>query len=286
MRHTGIVQAAVAALAVATMLVVPTQAMVILPNLPPGSQYQLAFVTHGTYSGTYSNIGAYNGFVTAEAALSTSLPQGVTWKAIASTITISARQNAPTYPSIPIYNTAGQRIADNGSTFWSGAESAFMEFDQNGDSVARGLWVWTGTYSNGTTFLPLGGSTPSYGWIGTAPEWCSGYSTFKSLLMPFFAISSVTNVLLPGDANGDGTVNGTDLNTVLSSYNLTGMTWSQGDFNGDGTVNGSDLNIVLSNYNQSAGATAAVPEPSTLVLLGMGAVVLVGYSCRRRKRTA
>ena len=59
------------------------------------------------------------------------------------------------------------------------------------------------------------------------------------------------NTPLPGDANGDGTVNGADLNTVLSNYDQTGMTWAHGDFNGDGTVNGADLNIVLSNYNQS-----------------------------------
>ena len=50
---------------------------------------------------------------------------------------------------------------------------------------------------------------------------------------------------LPGDANLDFGVDGTDLNIVLSNYNQTGMTWRQGDFNGDGTVNGTDLNTVL-----------------------------------------
>jgi hypothetical protein len=88
-----------------------------------------------------------------------------------------------------------------------------------------------------------------------------------------------TGAVLPGDANGNGTVDGADLNTVLSNYNLPGMTWAQGDFNGDGTVNGTDLNIVLSNYNQSAGATAAVPEPSTLVLL-LTALAIVACTWR------
>jgi hypothetical protein len=87
----------------------------------------------------------------------------------------------------------------------------------------------------------------------------------------------------PGDANGDGAVNGSDLNTVLSNYNLAGMGWTQGDFDGNGTVNGTDLNTVLSNYNQTTGATAAVPEPSTLVLLGVGAIGLLGCAWRRRK---
>jgi uncharacterized repeat protein (TIGR03803 family) len=76
-------------------------------------------------------------------------------------------------------------------------------------------------------------------------------------------------LVLPGDANGDGTVNGADLNTVLSNYNQSGMDLAHGDFNGDGTVNGADLNTVLSNYNQSAAATAAVPEPTSPILLGI-----------------
>jgi hypothetical protein len=73
----------------------------------------------------------------------------------------------------------------------------------------------------------------------------------------------------PGDANLNGTVDGADLNIVLSDYNQTGMNWSQGDFNGDGTVNGADLNAVLSNYNQqvnlsSSGGWWASPNPPRL----------------------
>ena len=56
------------------------------------------------------------------------------------------------------------------------------------------------------------------------------------------------------------------------------MTWSQGDFNSDGRVDVNDLTIVLSSFGQSIGsslgAAAAVPEPSALLLLGIGAVAL------------
>ena len=88
---------------------------------------------------------------------------------------------------------------------------------------------------------------------------------------------------IQGDANLDFTVDGSDLNTVLSNYNKTGMTWSQGDFNGDGKVDGSDLNVVLSNYNQGAGVAAAVPEPSTLLLAAAGLIGLLAYAWRKTK---
>jgi hypothetical protein len=79
-----------------------------------------------------------------------------------------------------------------------------------------------------------------------------------------------------------------DLTRVLTSYNQsTGMNWGTGDFNGDNKVDINDLTIVLAHYNQtlgsSAGSLAAVPEPSTLLLVAAG---LFGMSAlvRRTRR--
>ena len=95
--------------------------------------------------------------------------------------------------------------------------------------------------------------------------------------------SQITVTLaLSGDADLNGTVNGADLNTVLSNYNKTGEYWYQGDFDRNGTVNGADLNTVLSNYNQVFSSTAAVPEPSTLLLAFAGLVGLLAYAWRKR----
>jgi hypothetical protein len=104
-----------------------------------------------------------------------------------------------------------------------------------------------------------------------------------------FAYSRSTPVIyLPGDANRDGTVNGADLNTVLSNYNgtFTGDTWALGDFDGNSTVNGADLNTVLSNYNQSSAVGAAVPEPSGLILVMGGALGAIGLGWRRKTRAS
>ena len=84
---------------------------------------------------------------------------------------------------------------------------------------------------------------------------------------------------LYGDSDLNGTVNGADLNTVLSNYNQTGAGWNGGDFDYDGTVNGADLNIVLSNYNQHLSVAAAVPEPDTIAMLLVLVVSLAGYGC-------
>lgn len=60
------------------------------------------------------------------------------------------------------------------------------------------------------------------------------------------------NAPCPGDANGDGLVNFTDLNVVLGSFGQTGAPGAPGaipgDINADGVVNFADLNEVLANF--------------------------------------
>jgi autotransporter-associated beta strand protein len=104
-----------------------------------------------------------------------------------------------------------------------------------------------------------------------------------------------------GDANLDGHVDGSDYSLIDNGAlnQLTG--WHNGDFNYDGVTNGSDYTLIDNAFNtqgaqisseiatitaQIAGSnagTSAVPEPTTLGLLGIGAVGLLGRRSRRHR---
>ncbi len=93
-----------------------------------------------------------------------------------------------------------------------------------------------------------------------------------------------TDGLLPGDANRDGAVDGTDL-TILGGNWLGVAGWDGGDFNSSLGVDGTDLTILGGNWLSSAvppavGAVTAVPEPTSVVLLCAGILALAG--ARRR----
>ena len=55
-------------------------------------------------------------------------------------------------------------------------------------------------------------------------------------------------MVLPGDANLDGFVDGDDVNILALNWNLTDRLFVDGDANGDGVVDGLDFSLLSSNY--------------------------------------
>ncbi len=111
------------------------------------------------------------------------------WKAV---ISITAESDAKGRISItaPVYNMAGERLADDADTFWDGQLEAAVGFDEFG--AAKSVVVWTGSATNGGLFA-LAGTCSSWsvgaaestgrtgfsgsantGWISMSQSGCDG----------------------------------------------------------------------------------------------------------------
>ena len=99
----------------------------------------------------------------------------------------------------------------------------------------------------------------------------------QSLAVLYQVDQVVGRVALPGDADLNGVVDGSDFGIWNANKFGIGTTWATGDFNGDGRTDGSDFGIWNANKFTSIDA-ASVPEP-----LGMYVVwqVLLAWACRR-----
>jgi hypothetical protein len=104
---------------------------------------------------------------------------------------------------------------------------------------------------------------------------------------------------LVGDMNGDGYVDGNDIagfvlaltdpNAYLAAYpNMTLQDMTiRGDINDDGYVDGNDIAsfvdlLVNGSASPAAGPAAAVPEPSSFLLLAMGAAGFLVWARRQK----
>jgi len=140
----------------------------------------------------------------------------------------------------------------------------------------RGNGSWDGTSGITSSAATSSNGTRTVGWLDNG----NGSVTF--------------GYAAPGDTNLDWSVDILDLSRFLSGGKFdSGLTatWSDGDFNYDGFADILDVTEMISadlynvgNYNSTpAGSIAAVPEPSTLGLVGIG-FGLAGFVAMRRKR--
>jgi hypothetical protein len=109
-----------------------------------------------------------------------------------------------------------------------------------------------------------------------------GSDTLAATLGPYsnYVISYAPPPPGLGDANGDGIVNGLDINKLAGHWLAVGSNVA-GDVNGDGVVNGLDVNTIAGNWlatygtGSGAGSGSAVPEPATWLLGCCGGTLLL-----------
>ena len=141
------------------------------------------------------------------------------------------------------------------------------------------------------TFAPrhdYGDATTDY--FNAVSNYINGsyFSTFNGYYADAdFSANLSSTALAPvvhGDINGDGHFNAADITALeqdlTNRYLLANVSPTAGDYNGNGQVDNGDLQGLLSALISGQGSEA-VPEPSSLILAGLGCVTLLLYGFRR-----
>jgi fibronectin-binding autotransporter adhesin len=180
---------------------------------------------------------------------------------------------------------------------------------QNNEMLIKG-----GAGLVGTVFAQLKNGYDGGAWDGTSGIISSASAVRNSSLYTLGDAPSGGDLKVGyayyGDANMDGIVDGSDYTLIDDAYAAQqawiagGMIgaqpntgWQNGDFNYDGVVDGSDYSLIdnafnfqtgsapaaliAANTSEIAGGSSAVPEPTSLGVLGVGAL---GLMIRRRRK--
>jgi hypothetical protein len=91
---------------------------------------------------------------------------------------------------------------------------------------------------------------------------------------------------VPGDVNGDRTVNNADFEIIRGNFLLSATTITEGDLNRDGLVEFADFRIWKNNAPPGVGSAASIPEPGTLILAECALLFCLGRLTRRHRAGA
>jgi hypothetical protein len=141
-----------------------------LANLPPGTQYQIIFVTDDSTTATDGKIADYNSFVRADVPNAlTSFLAGyggppASWNAVVSTSKVNANSNAPS--SGLVFNTNGIEVASPAASLYSGSLLSPVGYFPSNVAVTIPPWVWTGSFRDGEVGSPYGMGQEQPGELG------------------------------------------------------------------------------------------------------------------------
>jgi autotransporter-associated beta strand protein len=146
-----------------------------------------------------------------------------------------------------------------------------------------------------TAYAPINGLSYAVGFADGADGVVAGLSSGQIEL----------KFTLLGDANLDGTVNGSDFSILAANFGTGATNWDQGNFLYGTSVNGSDFSALAANFGQGDngaavdvtpadfaaldafaavnGLMADVPEPTSLAALACAGGLMIRRQTRKRK---
>lgn len=190
------------------------------------------------------------------------------------------------------YSTMVFRMNYNRQTLSTPHESGLGE----GDSGC-GVFVLDG---DEWKLAGLGLYRDTYGTLGYKDFYSASIPTYAEQLYGVLDSLPTSNDnwlanMLPGDLDLDGDVDLYDYITLKTNFGKVVSPWEEGDFNGDGLIGyeellgiqanlGYDLSLAMvpSGEESVSTTTELLPEPTTLLLLGIGATSLTWRRRRRR----
>ena len=115
-----------------------------------------------------------------------------------------------------------------------------------------------------------------------------GHPTQTTHWMGFRVVEFVVVTDVPGDVDGDGNVDLTDMGLFEAQFGQSGLPLPPGanspDLDKDGDVDLDDLVFIRDNFGYvsppSPSASAATPEPATMTVLALGGLMVL----RRRRK--
>jgi hypothetical protein len=220
--------------------------------------------------------------------------------------------SSPTTLRLTGDGSQGSIVVSANSTFDISNYHFLIDYGVNVDPVStvRSLLVsgYNGGQWNGPGVISSAGQTLTNG-LKYGVGWADGADGTGAVAGLSSGQIELKYTLL-GDANLDGTVNGSDFSILAANFGLGVTNWDQGNFLYSSSVNGSDFSALAANFGQGdSGADAnvseadiaaldafaiannlplppiaAAPEPASCLLLSLGVSSLLARRRRRRSQ--